>query len=111
MSFEDWVMDGLTWAAEQLWYIMLNFPPTDWTTSPMYEIKLVIYILPILLFYFLPWILYFRARRKNKNNPVNHLTIIKNSFTCPHCGYIPDSPPASGIYYCAKCGKSSKLRS
>ena len=111
MAFEDWLMEGLMWWGEQLWYFMRNLPPADWTASPEYEIKLVIYILPIVLFYFFPWILYFRARRKNKNNKMNQVKIIENTFVCPHCGYAPESPPAGGIYYCAKCGKSSRLNS
>jgi len=38
-------------------------------------------------------------------------TNLGKRFVCPHCGYAPDSPPVGGIYYCAKCGKSSRLNS
>ena len=109
MAFEDWIIEGITWWGEQLWYFMRWLPPEDWVASPLYEAKVAIYFLPIAFFYFLPWILYFRARRKKKNDQKSQVKSFMNSFVCPYCGYIPDPPPGSGVYYCAKCGKSSTI--
>jgi hypothetical protein len=110
MYYADWITDGIVWWGEQLWYFMQNLPPTDWVTSPYYEMKLTLYILPIILFYLFPWFLYFRLRRK-KAKQENQVKIVTNKFTCAHCGYVPPHPPAGGTYYCGKCGKTTRLSS
>ena len=110
MFYADWISEGIAWWGEQLWYFMRNFPPFDWITSPYYELKVALYITPIIIFYLIPWILYFRARRKAKKL-AKPIKIIQNQFTCPHCGFAPPQPPAGGVYYCGKCGKSTTLTS
>ena len=108
MFYADWITDGILWWGEQLWYFMRWLPPYDWVDSPQYELKIALYVTPIMIFYLLPWFLYLRSRRKVSRLSSKKVRFIRNSFHCPHCGYVPDNPPAQGVYYCPKCGKSSK---
>ncbi|MHA1946358.1 MAG: hypothetical protein ACXAC6_11610 [Candidatus Hodarchaeales archaeon] len=108
MFYADWITDGIFWWGQQLWYFMRLLPPYDWVASPDYELKLALYITPLIIIYLLPWLLYFRSRRKVSRLKTKKRTFSRNIFHCPHCSYIPEHPPAHGTWYCPKCGKFSK---
>ena len=108
MFYADWLTDSIAWWGEQLWYFMRLLPPYDWINSPDYEVKLALYITPVIILYLLPWFLYLRSRRKVSKLKTKKYVYRQNSFHCPHCGFAPEHPPAHGTYYCPKCGKSSK---
>jgi DNA-directed RNA polymerase subunit RPC12/RpoP len=110
MFFLDLISD-IMWWSEQLWYFMKLLPPTDWTSPPDYYYKLALYFLPLFLIVFFPYIwLILRSFRK-KNDATNPIQVVMLQFKCPHCGHVPEPPPVSGAYYCAKCGKSSQIKS
>ncbi|MHA1973476.1 MAG: hypothetical protein ACTSW1_10810 [Candidatus Hodarchaeales archaeon] len=109
MFFADAFSEGLAWWGEQLYNFMKLLPPTDWLTSPLYELKLVIYFVPIIFLLLLPWILYLRCSMKKKNLSQPKIQVISSSFRCQHCGYVPEYPPEGGTFYCPKCGKTTNL--
>ena len=108
MFFADWITDGIVWWGAQLWQFMLYLPPYDWVESPLFELKIALYVTPLMILYLLPWSLYLRSRRKVSRLNSKEVLFVQNSFHCSHCGYVPEDPPANGSYYCPKCGKNSQ---
>lgn len=105
----DWITDGIEWWGEQLWLFMQNLPPYEWIESPLYEVKLVIYSLPLILIILLPLLLFIWSSRRKRKEFLSQIKIVKHKFSCPHCGHTPRQPPVSGTYYCGKCGKSTTI--
>ncbi|MHA2174631.1 MAG: hypothetical protein ACXABI_07370 [Candidatus Hodarchaeales archaeon] len=109
MYYLDWLSESLEWWGNKIWVFMSDLPPTDWVEAPEYYVKLFLYALPLIIFHLFIFIWRrYRSRRKESRTR-NSTRMIKHSYMCPHCGYAPEYPPVNGSYYCAKCGKMSKV--
>ncbi len=109
MFYLDWLSESLEWWGYKLWIFMSDLEPIEWVEPPEYYLKLFLYASPIIFLHLVIFIWRgFRSRRK-KQQLQNRYKIVKHSYICPHCGYAPEYPPASGTYFCAKCGKMSRI--
>ncbi len=109
MYYADWLSDGMAYWGEKVWIFLHDLPPTEWVEGAEYNLKILLYLSPIIIFHLVLFIIMRVRAGRREDKLMERFKLAKLSYVCPHCNYIPEYAPKTGVFFCPKCGKMSHV--